>query len=286
MHGESSTDRSLVGLGLRAGHYAKILERGLRAECAEAISENFMNRGGRPQALLERVRREMPVIVHGVGLSIGSVDELDADYLTQLVELARNVEPLYVSDHLCFGSVDGQRAYDLWPLPYTEEAIGHVAERVCAVQERLGRRLVLENVSSYVTYRSNEMNEADFLSSVLERADCLCLLDINNVFVSASNLGYDAVEYLKAIPPDRVAYYHLAGHTDYGTHLLDDHGSAVPDAVWALYSEALTIIGPRPSIVEWDSNLPSLETVEAEVEKAQLRASWAPRAIRGLHATG
>jgi uncharacterized protein len=263
----------LAGLGLRAGHYDVILERGLRADCAEAISENFMNRGGRPRAVIERVRREMPVILHGVGLSIGSVDPLDQDYLDQLARLAQETEPLFVSDHLCFGSVDGDRAFDLWPLPYSEEAIHHVTRRVLDVQERLKRRIVLENVSSYVTYRSSEMEEVEFLSSILERADCLCLLDINNVFVSASNLGYSAREFLQQIPPARVAYYHLAGHTDLGTHLLDDHGSAVPDSVWDLFEIALGIIGARPTIIEWDSKLPGLLTVEAEAAKAKLRLS-------------
>lgn len=258
-----------AGVGLRAGHYAQILERGLRAGCAEAISENFMNRGGRPEALLERVRAEMPVILHGVGLSIGSVDAIDRAYLKSLRDLSERVDPLFVSDHLCFGGIDGARGYDLWPLPYTDEAVKLVSERVRLVQEKLGRKIVLENVSSYVTYRSSHMSEAEFLVEVMERSDCLCLLDINNVYVSASNLDFDASAYLALIPEDRVAYYHLAGHTDYGTHLLDDHGSEVADPVWALFKEALTQFGPRPTIVEWDSNLPELCRVEAEAAQAQ-----------------
>lgn len=275
--------RCYAGLGLRAGHYAQILERGLRAECAEAITENFMNRGGRPKALLEQVRSDMPVILHGVGLSIGSVDPLDVDYLTSLRDLVQQTEPLFVSDHLCFGGVDGHRGYDLWPLPYTEEAASHVAERVLAVQDYLGRQIALENVSSYVSYSSSEMSEVEFLVKILEQADCLCLLDVNNIYVSASNLGYDPCAYLAHIPTERVAYFHLAGHADYGTHLLDDHGSEVPGSVWGLFQQALELIGPRPTIVEWDSNLPRLERVEAEAAEARALLAQKPKADPNSH---
>lgn len=260
-----------AGLGLRPGHYDRILERGVRAECAEVVSENFIDRGGRPRKVLERVRQDIPVILHGVGMSLGSVDPLDEDYLSRLASLAAWTEPMTISDHLCFSSIDGNRAYDLWPLPYTEEAIRHVSGRIMRAQDFLGRRICIENVSSYVTYRDSRMAEEDFLAAVLDEADCECLLDVNNVFVSARNDGFDPQRYIATLPAQRVRYYHLAGHSDYGTHLLDDHGSAVGEAVWRLYEYALEQVGPRPTIVEWDSNLPSLEQVEAQTSLAQKR---------------
>ena len=257
------------GFGLRVPHYAEILARGVRAELAEALTENFLGRGGRARAVLERLRRDIPITLHGVSLSIGSTDPLSERYLSSLVELCERCEPALVSDHLCFGTVGGRRAYDLWPLPYTEEALAHVVQRVAVVQERLGRQICLENVSSYVEYRASALREWEFLSAVAEQADCLILLDVNNVFVSAHNHGFSADDYLAALPRSRVAQLHLAGHRDCGAYLLDDHGSPVSEAVWELYRQVLRRFGPLPTILEWDENVPSLTELEAECDRAR-----------------
>jgi len=262
--------RSLHGFGLRVEHYAEILQRGVVADLCEALTENFMGRGGRPRAVLERVRREVPVTLHGVSLSIGGMEPLSEPYLAELDELCRRCEPLLVSDHVCFGSVDGHRAYDLWPLPYTEEALEHVASRVRAVQDRLGRRICLENVSSYIEYRYSALSEWEFLSELCRRADCLLLLDVNNVYVSAHNHGFDATEFVSSLPLDRVAQLHLAGHRDCGSHYLDDHGAPVADAVWDLYRLVRARFGPVPTLLEWDENLPTLERLEQECARARL----------------
>jgi uncharacterized protein (UPF0276 family) len=258
---------SPYGFGLRVEHYARILERGVRAEICEALTENFMRRGGRPLAVLERVRRDMPLTLHGVSLSVGAVDPIPGSYLRELRELCRSIEPLLVSDHLCFGSVDGHRSYDLWPLPFTEEALTHTAERVERVQEALGRRICLENVSSYVEFRGNAMPEWEFVSEVARRADCSLLLDVNNVYVSSYNHGFSPQHYISALPVERVAQLHLAGHRDCGGHLLDDHGSAVPEVVWELYRLARRRFGPLPTLLEWDENLPELESLELEASR-------------------
>ncbi|HEX2669823.1 MAG TPA: DUF692 domain-containing protein, partial [Polyangiaceae bacterium] len=219
--------RARVGFGLRAQHYEAILSRGLHADIAEAISENFMGRGGRAFSVLERVRSDMPVALHGVSLSVGGVDPLSETYLTELAELATRIAAFSVSDHLCFGSFGGHYAHDLWPLPYTEEALAHVVERVKRVQDRLGRQLLLENVSSYVEYRASTLTEWEFIAEVASRADAAILLDLNNVFVSAKNHDFSAEKYLEALPRARVRQIHLAGHSDAGAYLFDDHGCPV-----------------------------------------------------------
>jgi uncharacterized protein (UPF0276 family) len=257
------------GYGLRASHYADLLELGVRAEYVEAISENFLGRGGRPAAVLERVRRDAQIVLHGVSLSIGGMDAIAGDYLRGIAALARSIEAAWVSDHLCFGTSGGHYAHDLWPLPFTEEALAHVVARVAYVQDLLGRQLLLENVSSYVAYRSSTMTEWEFLSAVAERADCLILLDVNNVYVNARNHGFDPEAYIDALPALRVAQLHLSGHTDHGSHIIDDHGSRVCGAVWDLYRHVLRHLGPVPTIVEWDENVPALEVLEQEVAIAK-----------------
>jgi uncharacterized protein (UPF0276 family) len=257
------------GYGLRAAHYAELLERGTRAEYLEAISENFLDRGGRPAAVLERVRRDAQIVLHGVSLSVGGTDAIAREYVRGLATLARSIEAAWVSDHLCFGTFGGHYAHDLWPLPYTEEALEHVVARVGEVQELLGRRLLLENVSSYVEYRASVMQEWEFLAAVAERADCLILLDINNVYVSARNHGFDPRAYIDALPARRIAQLHLAGHSDHGSHAIDDHGSRVCDTVWDLYRHALRRFGPVATIVEWDENLPPLAELENEAAIAR-----------------
>lgn len=257
------------GFGLRVEHYGEILRRGVRAELCEAVTENFLGRGGRPLAVLERVRQDVPLTLHGVSLAIGSVDSLSFDYLSGLKQLCGRFQPLLISDHLCFGSIDGHRAYDLWPLPFTEEALRHVVERVQQVQDYLGRRICLENVSSYVEFRASTLTEWEFLSAVAERADCHLLLDVNNVCVSAHNHGFSPYDFLNGLPTSRVAQLHLAGHSDCGTHLLDDHGSAVPEAVWTLYRHVRRRFGALPTLLEWDENLPTLEQLERACDTAR-----------------
>jgi uncharacterized protein len=257
------------GFGLRVEHYADILQRGVRAELCEAVTENYMWRGGRPLAVLERVRRDVPLTLHGVSLSLGAVDPLRVDYLDELHSLCQRFEPAYVSDHLCFSSVAGHRSYDLWPLPFTEEALAHVTDRVQRVQDRLGRRLCLENVSSYVEFHDSTMREWEFLSALADRADCWLLLDVNNVYVSAKNHGFSPEVYVEALPAQRVVQLHLAGHSDRGSHLLDDHGCAVQAEVWQLYRGVCRRFGRLPTIVEWDENLPTLERLEAECDAAR-----------------
>lgn len=261
-----------VGFGLRVQHYETILERGVRADFVEATSENFLGRGGRAFSVLERVRADVPVALHGVSLSIGGMAPLHEEYLTQLAALATRISALSVSDHLCFGTFGGHYAHDLWPLPYTEEALTHVVQRVQRVQDKLGRQLLLENVSSYVAYRASTLSEWEFLAEVVKRADAGILLDVNNVYVSAANHGFSAQTYLCGMPRERVQQIHLAGHSDHGGYLLDDHGSPVTEAVWLLYEQALELFGPVPTSVEWDERVPELAELEAESERARSRA--------------
>jgi len=261
------------GVGLRREHFERVLAAPTRVDWFEAISENFMVDGGRPLHVLEQVRRDSPVVLHGVSLSIGTTDPLDTRYLDRLAQLAARIEPAWVSDHLCWTGVGGHNAHDLLPLPYTEEALGHVVARLEAVQDRLGRRIALENVSTYLEFRGSTIPEWEFLAEVAVRADCGILLDVNNVYVSASNHGFDPEKYLAAIPAERVWQVHLAGHSDRGDHLLDTHGCRVAPAVWELYRSATRRIGAVASLVEWDENVPDWDTLEAESLRArELRA--------------
>ncbi len=256
------------GVGLRPKHFGRLLGEPPPVDWMEATSENFMAPGGRPLAVLERVRREVPVVLHGVSLSIGSTDPLNEGYLTELRSLADRIEPALVSDHLCWGSHGGRYAHDLWPLPYTEEALAHVVLRVQRVQERLGRQIALENVSSYVAYRDSTMTEWEFLAQVAERGDCGILLDVNNVFVSARNHRFDPGDYLDGIPRDRVVQFHLAGHSDKGTYLFDSHDGQVASAVWHLYRQAVRRFGRVPTLIEWDDRIPELEELVAQSRAA------------------
>jgi len=256
------------GIGLRPKHFPDI-EAGARADWFEVISENFMIRGGRPLAILERVRADTPVVLHGVSLSIGSTDDLNRAYLDALRALADRVEPAWVSDHLCWGSHGRRYAHDLLPLPYTEEALAHVTERIARVQDRLGRRILLENVSSYVAFAHSTMPEWTFLAAVAEAADCGILLDVNNVFVSSVNHGFRPADYLAGLPADRIGQIHLAGHSDHGTHLLDTHDAAVCAEVWDVYRDAVRRFGPIPTLVEWDDHIPPIADVIAESARAR-----------------
>ena len=256
------------GIGLRSKHYARFLSERPDAGWIEAISENFIDVGGRPWAVLEKVRRDFPIVLHGVSLSIGSVEPLDLSHLTGLRKLADRIQPAYVSDHLCWGTHRGRYLHDLLPLPYTEEALDHVVSRVRQVQDFLGRQILLENVSSYATFRGSTMPEWEFLARLAERADCGILLDVNNVYVSARNHRFDAREYLAGIPPDRVGQFHLSGHSDRGTYLFDTHDAPVADPVWELYAAAVRRFGRVPSLVEWDDQVPELERLIEESRAA------------------
>ncbi len=257
------------GIGLRSKHYPRALEEKLPVDWVEAISENHLAAGGRPNAVLEKVRRDLPVVLHGVSLSIGSVDPLDERLLRGLRSLVRRIEPAYVSDHLCWGRHAGRYTHDLLPLPYTEEALALVIERTRRVQDFLQRQILLENVSSYVAYKDSTMTEWEFVSRVAEGADCGILLDVNNIYVSARNHGFDPVDYLDGVPPGRVGQFHLAGHSDKGKYLLDTHDAEVPDPVWDLYRAAIRRFGRVPALVEWDDHIPPLEEVIAQSARAR-----------------
>jgi len=257
------------GVGLRRDHFERVLAAPTGVDWFEVISENFMVKGGRPLDVLARVRRDYPIVLHGVSLSIGSCDPIDEGYLDALGRLIEFVEPAWVTDHLCWTRAGGVNSHDLLPMPYTEEALDHVVARVRQVQDRLGRRIGLENPSSYLTWTASQISEQDFLREVAERADCGILLDVNNVYVSAMNHGFSPEAYIDAIPADRVWQFHLAGHTDHGTHLLDTHDHPVRDEVWALYRRAVERFGTVPTLVEWDGNIPAWERLEAESRRAR-----------------
>ena len=261
------------GVGLRRDHFDRVLAGPTRIDWFEVISENFMVRGGRPLEVLTRVREKYPIVLHGVSLSIGSNDPLNQDYLADLAALARRFEPAWVSDHLCWAGVGGHYAHDLLPLPYTTEALRHVVARVQQVQERLGRPIALENVSSYVAYRVSEMTEWEFLAEVARRSGCGILLDVNNIHVSAVNHRFDPRVYLDCIPVDKVWQFHLAGHSDKGGWLLDTHDHPVIDPVWDLYRDAVRRFGDVSTLIEWDDRIPPFDRLEAESEKARAIAA-------------
>jgi uncharacterized protein (UPF0276 family) len=256
------------GVGLRTQHYPTVVDERPAVDWLEVISENFMVAGGNPRRVLDEVREHYPIVLHGVSLSIGSVDPLDARYLDELATLARETEPAWVSDHLCWSSVGGHYSHDLLPLPYTEEALAHIVERVVRVQEKLKRQILIENVSSYVTFTQSSLTEWQFLAELCTRADCGLLLDVNNVYVSAFNHGFDANDFIDGIPLGRVGQVHLAGHSTFPTHLLDTHDHAVCDGVWALYRRALGRFGRLTTLVEWDDHIPPFDEVLAESKKA------------------
>ena len=257
------------GVGLRSQHYPVVTETWPQMDWFEAISENYMDTGGRPLHILEKVRQHYPIALHGTALSIGSIDPLNQNYLERLKKLIERIGPFIVSDHLCWSGANGEALHDLLPLPFTEEAVQHVAGRVGQVQEYLGRPILLENVSTYVTYRHSTMPEWEFLSEISKRSGCGILLDLNNLYVNSVNHRFDPYEYLKNIPGERVGQFHLAGHTDMGSWLFDTHSAPVIEAVWALYREALRLFGPVSTLIEWDENIPPYEQLVEEVERAR-----------------
>lgn len=257
------------GLGLRPSHYQAVVEQRPEVDWFEIISENYMVGGGKPLHYLDRIRRDYPMVMHGVSLSVGGTDPLDMAYLRALRTLSERVEPAWISDHLCWTAHRGTQFHDLLPLPYTDEAVFHVAERVRRVQDFLGCRILLENVSSYMTYADSQVPEREFLRAVVESADCLILLDVNNVYVSSRNHGFDAAEFLQALPVDRVRQIHLAGHSHDGAMLIDTHDQPVIDPVWRLYEQALTRFGPVSTMIERDDNIPPLPKLVDELGQAR-----------------
>ena len=257
------------GVGLRREHYETVLAERPPVPWFEVISENFMVDGGRPFHVLESVRRDYPVAVHGVSLSPGSAEPLDHAYLRKLQRLVARVEPVLVSDHLCWTGLGGHNSHDLLPLPFTGEAVRVAARKIAQVQDALGRRILVENVSTYVRFRESEMEEWEFVAAVAEEADCHLLLDVNNVYVNARNHGFDPRRYLEGIPVGRVRQFHLAGHEDHGDVVVDTHDHPVCDAVWELYRDAVALFGPLPTLVERDAHVPELDVLLAEAREAE-----------------
>jgi hypothetical protein len=263
-----------VGVGLRPVHYGDIRERAasgaLGVDWFEAISENYMIPGGRPLRILEEVAAHSPLVLHGVSMNIGSVDPLDASYLEALRVLAARYQPRWMSDHLCWTGVEGRNLHDLIPLPYTEECIQHVSRRVRQVQDVLGRRIALENVSSYVTFESDQLSEWEFLTAIAEEADCGILLDVNNIFVSSQNHSFDPLHYIDGVPADRVFQIHLAGHRQEGPLLIDTHDHPVRQEVWDLFDYAIGRLGPISTMIEWDDDIPTYERLVEEAQRARV----------------
>jgi len=265
------------GLGLRTAHYQEILDGAPHVDWFEALTENYLVPGGKPLHYLERIRSRYPVVLHGVSLSIGGSDPLNLDYLTRLKALADRIEPAWISDHLCWTGLNGRNLHDLLPLPYTEEAVVHVSDRLRTVQDFLGRRLLLENVSSYLTYTDSCMSEWEFLGAIAERADCLILLDINNIYVSSYNHDFDPREYLHGVPAQRVQQFHIAGHRNHGDYIVDTHDEPVIAPVWQLYAEACRCFDAVSTLIERDDNIPPLAELLKELDQARCIAAGAAR---------
>ena len=262
------------GLGLRPEHYGDFIAGPQPVDWLEILSDNYLVPGGKPLHYLERVRRDYPLAMHGVAMNLGSCDPLDRGYLQRIRRLADRIEPAVVSDHLCWTGVAGARMHDLLPLPYTDEAVRHAAGRIRQAQDVLGRRLTIENVSSYVQVQA-PIPEWEFVSAVAAEADCDLLVDINNIYVSGRNHRFDPLRYLQALPPERVRQFHLAGHADYGEYCIDTHDHPVCDAVWDLYRAAVRLFGEVPVMIERDDRIPPLVELTHELEHARSVAAGA-----------
>jgi uncharacterized protein (UPF0276 family) len=256
------------GLGLRPPQYDAAARGQLAVDWLEVVTENFMVEGGNPRRVLRAARGFYPIVLHGVSLSLGSVDPLDSAYLDRLAALAAEIEPAWISDHLCWSSFGGHTAHDLWPLPFTEEALDHMANRILRVQERLGRRILVENVSSYLQFKHSTMKEWEFIAALVERADCGVLLDVNNVYVSAHNHGFDAVAFIEGVPANRVGQLHVAGHQREPDVLLDTHDHPVADAVWSLLRRTAERVGSVSTLLERDGRFPPTDALVAEARRA------------------
>ncbi len=258
-----------LGVGLRSAHFRYLEEHEPDVDWFEVIPENFMDSGGRARHVLDWIAERYPVVVHGVSLSIGSTDPLDLDYLARVKRLAEEIGAVWVSDHVCWTGVAGINTHDLLPIPFTDETLAHLVRRIEMAQDFLGRPLVLENPTTYVTFTHSTLSEWEFLARMAEEADCGLLIDVNNVYISAANHDFDPLEYLAALPHDRVVQMHLAGHTDLGTHIVDTHDRPVADPVWELYRAAIEFTGPVSTLLEWDDRLPPFPAVHAEILKAR-----------------
>lgn len=257
------------GLGLRTEHYESIISDRPQIDWFEIITENYLVPGGKPHYYLEKIRENYPMVMHGVSMSIGSTDPLDWQYLRQVKALSKKIEAKWISDHLCWTGVGGKNTHDLLPLPYTENVINHVVERIQRIQDFLGQRILIENVSSYVTYHQSSMSEWEFVNAICERADCLFLFDINNIYVSAFNHGFDPLDYLNAIPKNRVCQIHLAGHTNNGEYIIDTHDHDIIDPVWDLYSQSIKRFGNISTLIERDDHIPPLSDLMSELNRAR-----------------
>ncbi|MGY3944973.1 MNIO family bufferin maturase [Aeromonas tecta] len=257
------------GLGLRPPHFQDVLDGVEGADWFEILSENFMVAGGKPRYYLEQVRADYPIVMHGVSMNIGSTDPLDMDYLARLRELMRSIEPVWLSDHLCWTGVGGQSSHDLLPLPLTDAVLGHLCDRIDAVQNYLGRPLVLENASTYLAFAGDEYLEQDFLNQLSRQSGCRLLLDINNIYVSSRNHGFDANAYLDEIDTEAVVQFHLAGHSDYGDYVIDTHDHPIVDPVWALFERAVRRFGPVSTMIERDDHIPPFAELVTELNQAR-----------------
>jgi uncharacterized protein (UPF0276 family) len=274
------------GLGLRPAHYAGLDAGAARVDWLEALTENYLVPGGKPLQVLDRLREKYPIVLHGVAMSIAGTDPLDRRYLEDLRRLALRIEPAWISDHLCWTGVGGALMHDLLPIPFTTESLAHVARRVHAVQEVLRRPLVLENVSTYVRARGDAMAEWEFLAALVHRTGCELLLDVNNVYVNAVNHGFDAAHFIHGLPPSAVRQVHLAGHSVQGSMLIDTHDAAVCAEVWKLYEEAVAVLGPVPTMIERDDDIPPLVDLldELDIARATSRRALDRAAPHGLAA--
>ena len=258
------------GIGLRLDHFDAIEEQKPNIPWFEILSDNYILEGTLQREYLYRIRNNYPITFHGVGLSIGSTEPLNIDYLKRLKRLKDDIQPAWISDHLCWTSAHGIVTHDLIPLPYTQDVAKHIIDRILQVQDYLGEQIVIENVSSYLQFKATEMTEWDFINEVTNHSDCKLLLDVNNIYVSSQNHKFDAEDYLNAMPIERVAEIHLAGYEDKGTHLLDTHSRPITDPVWALFKKTVRLVGDTPVLIEWDNDIPSLERVIQEADKASI----------------
>jgi uncharacterized protein (UPF0276 family) len=257
------------GLGIRPSHWEKILEGGHDLDWFEIISENFMDTEGKPLALLEKARKDYSIVCHGVSMSIGSVDPLNQNYLKKLKALFDRIQPAWFSDHLCWTGVNQLNTHDLLPLPQTPTVVEHIVNRIDEVQNYMGRKMLIENVSSYVSFKESTMTEWDFISDIAKRSGCGILLDINNIYVNAFNHGFNALDYLEGVPAQYVSQFHLAGHTNNGTYLVDTHSAKMLDATWDLYRLALQKFKHVPTMVEWDAEIPTFDVLLSEINRAK-----------------
>lgn len=259
------------GLGLRKEHYSSIIETSPDVDWFEILTENYLVNGGKPLYFLDQVCEKYPVVMHGVSMSLGSADPLDMDYMKQVKELAERTGARWISDHMCFTGVDGINAHDLLPLPCNEETIKHVSNKIKQAQDFLGRQILVENASTYITYKQSDMTEWEFTTAVAEESDSLILLDVNNIYVSAYNHGFDPLEYLDGIPVERVQQHHIAGHSQYDGYIIDthDHDHDVVQGVWDLYAEAIKRYGEVSVMIERDDNIPELHELLAELQIAR-----------------